>query len=169
MTLRASVLAALAGPASAALQCRPNGPVVPRPTALSDSPTVAAALSGLTDALQKAVSGDIDAGFPVENSSFSLGIVSTSQEDPGVPLWEFHHLSPRNENGTGDLARDSLYLIGSVTKVFSDLVLLKSGVDPDTPAREYLPELGGERINWDEITLRDLGNHQAGVPTNGKA
>ena len=168
MALRTSVLAALTGLASAVLDCRPNGPVVPRPTDLSKSSTFTDALSDLTDALQKAVDGEIDAGFPVENSSFSLGVVSISQDDPGVPLWEFHHLSPKNENGTKDVGRDSQYLIGSVSKVISDLVLLKSGVDPDTPAQEYLPELEGGRIKWEDITLRDLGNHMGGIPTNGK-
>ena len=164
--IRASALTALAGLASAALDCRPNGPVVPRPTNLSKSDTVTSALSDLTEILQRAVDGEIDAGFPVDNSSFSLAVVSTSQEDPGVPLWEFHHLSPNNVNGTKDISRDSQYLIGSISKVISDLVLLKSGVDPDTPVQEYLPELKG-RISWEDITLRDLGNHQAGVPPNG--
>lgn len=159
---------ALAALASAALDCRPNGPVVPRPTDLSNSPIVAEALSDLTSALQQAVDGEINAGFPVENSSFSLAVVSTSQDDPGIPLWEFHHLAPSNVNGTRDLGRDSQYLIGSVTKVFSDLLLLKSGVDPDTPAREHLPSLENGRIDWDQITLRDLGSHQAGIPTNSE-
>ena len=166
MALRSFLLTALVGSASATLDCRPNGPVVQRPTDLAESSIVTEALSGLTDALQKAVNGEINAGFPVVNSSFSLAVVSTSQEDPAVPLWEFHHLSPNNVNGTKDPNRDSQYLIGSISKVLSDLVLLKSGVDPDTPAKEYLPELENGRINWDDITLWDLGSHQAGIPPN---
>ena len=166
MALRTLFLTALAGSASATLDCRPNGPVVPRPTDLSNSAVVTEALSGLTDALEQAVNGEINAGFPIENSSFSLAVVSTSQEDPGVPLWEFHHLSLNNVNGTKDPNRDSQYLIGSISKVLSDLVLLKSGVDPDTPAKEHLPEMENGHINWDDITLRDLGSHQAGIPPN---
>lgn len=166
MAPRAFLLTALAALASAFLDCRPNGPVVPRPTDLSNSPVVTDALSDLTNALQQAVDGEINAGFPVENSSFSLAVVSTTQEVPGVPLWEFHHLSPKNVNGTKDVGRDSQYLIGSISKVFSDLVLLKSGVDPDTPAKEHLPSLENGRIDWDQITLRDLGSHQAGIPPN---
>ncbi|SPO04026.1 uncharacterized protein DNG_06709 [Cephalotrichum gorgonifer] len=166
MTLRASVIGTLVGLASASLNCRPNGSVVPRPTDLSKSPVFAAALSNLTDALQKAVDGEINGGWPMENSSFSLGVVSISQEDPGVPIWEFHHLSEKNVNGTKEIGRDSQYLIGSISKVFSDLVLLKSGVDLDSPVQEYLPALDGGLIDWKDITLRDLGNHQSGITPN---
>ncbi|KEZ46560.1 Uncharacterized protein SAPIO_CDS0356 [Scedosporium apiospermum] len=162
-----SLLSALfSGLALAELRCRPNGPIVPRPTNLASSETINSALEELGSTLQKAIDGEIKAGWDTQNGSFSIAVVSLDQPDPAVPVWEFHHLSAANEKGTKEIDRDSQYLIGSISKAISDLILLKSGVDPDTPVRKYLPALDGGPINWGDITLRDLGNHQAGIPPN---
>lgn len=154
--------------AAADLSCRPEGPVVLRPVGLGESKTVTDAGSKLTSSLNKAVAGDIKAGWAVENTTFSLAVVSIDQEDPGVPLWEYHHLAEANVNGTKSLNRDTQYLIGSVSKAFSDLALLKSGLNLDDPVTKYLPELRNcsSPVNWQAITLRALGNHLAGVPSN---
>ena len=165
-----SLLSALfSGLALAELRCRPNGPIVPRPTNLASSETINSALEELGSTLQKAIDGEIKAGWDTQNGSFSIAVVSLDQPDPAVPVWEFHHLSAANEKGTKEIDRDSQYLIGSISKAISDLILLKSGVDPDTPVRKYLPALDGGPINWGDITLRDLGNHQAGIPPNCKS
>ncbi|KEZ42140.1 hypothetical protein SAPIO_CDS6190 [Scedosporium apiospermum] len=159
-----SLISALFGTlAIASIDCRPNGPVVPRPTDLANSQVVTSALGDLTNLLQQAVDGDVK-GSNLANSSFSVALISFSQQDAAIPIWEFHHLSPANVNGTKNLDRDSQYLIGSVSKVFTDLVLLKSGIDPDTPVREYLPSLEDGRISWRDITLKALGNNLAGTP-----
>jgi CubicO group peptidase (beta-lactamase class C family) len=141
---------------------------VPRPRSLASSPAFASAASNFTDTIERALRGDIKAGFETSNISFSLAIVSHSQPDPSVPLWEYHHLSPNNANGTRHLDRDSQYLIGSISKVISDAILLKSGVDLDDAVTKFLPVLG-ERdtpIDWKSISLRDLGDHLAGIPPN---
>jgi len=159
-----SLISALFGTlAIASIDCRPNGPVVPRPTDLANSQVVTSALGDLTNLLQQAVDGDVK-GSNLANSSFSVALISFSQQDAAIPIWEFHHLSPANVNGTKNLDRDSQYLIGSVSKVFTDLVLLKSGIDPDTPVQEYLPSLEDGRISWRDITLKALGNNLAGTP-----
>jgi len=74
--------------------------------------------------------------------------------------------------GTGPGATvggDSLYEIGSITKVFTALILAdmanKGEVSLDDPAAKYLPaghrmpERGGR-----QITLRDLATHRSGLP-----
>lgn len=150
------------------LKCRPEGPVLPQPTALAESAVFKEAAANLTDALDAAVSGSITAGWPVENVSFSLAVISADQDKPGVPIWEYHHLAAANENGTKHLDRDSQYLIGSVSKVIASYVLLKSGIDLDAPVTEFLPKLGDKKsaIQWRDVSLRMLASHLSGAPAN---
>ncbi|KAL2670076.1 hypothetical protein Neosp_014957 [[Neocosmospora] mangrovei] len=152
----------------ASLKCRPEGPVLPRPTALAESSIFKEAAANLTDTLDAAVSGSITAGWPVNNVSFSLAVVSADQDKPGVPIWEYHHLASANENGTKNLDRDSQYLIGSVSKVIATYVLLKSGIDLDAPVTTYLPKLGDKKstIQWRDVSLRMLASHLSGAPAN---
>ena len=168
-TLLPTILSSLSI-ATADLTCRPEGPVVPRPVGLADSKSFSDAASKLASSLDKAVAGDIKAGWAVENTTFSLALVSIDQVDPGLPLWEYHHLGEANVNGTKELNRDTQYLIGSVSKAFSDLALLKSGLNLDDPITKFFPELRNcsSPINWQAISLRSLGNHLAGVPSNCK-
>ncbi|KAF4425043.1 Beta-lactamase 3 [Fusarium acutatum] len=162
-----SILSLTAQFSSAELKCRPEGPVLPRPTALTKSPIFQAAAANLTETLNAALLGSITAGWPINNVSFSLAVVSTDQEDPGVPIWEYHHLAATNTEGTKKLDRDSQYLIGSITKVFTDYVLLKSGMDLDAPITEYLLELDGtSKIQWRDVTLRMLASYLGGTPAN---
>lgn len=125
-------------------------------------------MQNLTKVLDSTVSGRIEAGWPVPNVSFSLAVVSHDQGSAAVPLWEYHHLAKANINGTRHLNRDSQYLIGSISKVVSALVLLKSGVDPDQPVAKYLPQLNkaSSSISWNNLTLRALASHMSGAPTN---
>ncbi|KAG5810799.1 hypothetical protein H9Q74_003974 [Fusarium xylarioides] len=152
---------------SAELKCRPEGPVLPRPTALTKSPIFQVAAANLTETLNAALSGSIAAGWPTNNVSFSLAVVSADQEEPGVPIWEYHHLAAANTKGTKKLDRDSQYLIGSITKVFTDYLLLKSGMDLDASVTEYLPGLGGKsKIQWRDVSLRMLASYLGGTPAN---
>ncbi|KAI1354720.1 beta-lactamase/transpeptidase-like protein [Xylaria sp. FL0043] len=157
-------------PVEATLDCRPPGPVVPKPRHIKDHAILAAATEQLTSALDTALAGDIKPGWPVENTSFSIGLVTHDQEESSVPVWEFHHLSPANTNtnGTRHLRRDSQYLIESISKVISDYILLRSGVDLDASIVDFLPELRGERslIDWEGISLRLLAGQVGGIPPN---
>ena len=75
-------------------------------------------------------------------------------------------------SGTGAAAkvdRDTLFEIGSITKVFTALILAdmvnKGEVSLDDPAAKYLP--AGHRMperNGRQITLRDLSTHRSGLP-----
>ncbi|KAK2757284.1 hypothetical protein FQN54_004798 [Arachnomyces sp. PD_36] len=151
--------------------CPIDGPLLPRPTNLSKSRHVQAAAANLTGLLDSAVSGEIKAGWNVENVSFSISFASPydgeDTEDP-VPFWEYHHLADGNVRGTMEADGDSQYLIGSVSKVFSDLLLLKSGLNLEDPVTKYLPELkgGDSNIAWDDITLASMSEHLSGIPPN---
>lgn len=152
--------------------CPIDGPLLPRPTNLSKSRHVQAAAANLTGLLDSAVSGEIKAGWNVQNVSFSLAFASPYDEgdddDVGTPFWEYHHLGEANVRGTKHVDGDSQYLIGSVSKVFSDLLLLKSGLNLEDPITKYLPELkkGPSNIEWEDITLASMSEHLAGIPPN---
>lgn len=151
--------------------CPVDGPLLPRPTDLSRSQTIQDATANLTRALDSAVNGSIKAGFEVQNTSFSIALVSptgrTASENNSI-IWSYHHLGENNVNGTKMLDNDSQYLIGSVSKVFTDLLLLQSDIDLSDPITKYLPELDkeGTPIQWKNITLSALSEHLAGIPSN---
>lgn len=152
--------------------CPPGGPLLPRPTDLSRSQIVKDATADLTRALDSAIDGKTKAGFPVDNTSFSIALVSpfdqVARDEDSSFIWTYHHLGKNNVNGTKNLDNDSQYLIGSISKVFTDLLLLKSDVDLSDPVTKYLPDLAkeGSPIQWSNITLSALSNHLAGIPSN---
>ena len=157
--------------ALAALTCRPDGPVLPKPylSSLKSSNLLAEAAANLTSSLDDAIAGSINAGWDTKNLSFSLAFISADQKDPAVPLWEYHHLAEANTRGTKTIGRDSQYLIGSISKLISDYVLLQSGVDLDMPVTDHLPKLAGSKFGWEQVSLRMLASHLGGAPTDRKS
>ena len=147
--------------------CRPPGPIVPKATSLANHPAFQTATAQLTRQLQLATNKSIKAGWAVDNTSFSIGVISL---DSATPIWEYHHLAPNNVRGTKNISRDSEYLIGSISKVITDYLMLKSGVNPDDPITKYIPKLDNSTslIKWKEITLRHLADQLAGIPPNCK-
>ncbi|KAL5333489.1 beta-lactamase/transpeptidase-like protein [Aspergillus crustosus] len=152
--------------------CPPDGPLLPRPTDLSNSRHILHSGEALTAKLDAAIQGEIKAGWIVENVSFSLALVSpygaSGIEDNVKPFWEYHHRGLNNKQGVSQVDGETQYLIGSVSKVFSDLMLLKSGVDLRRPVTDFLPQLKAKRskIRWEDITLEMLADHLAGIPPN---
>ncbi|KAK4211907.1 beta-lactamase-like protein 2 [Rhypophila decipiens] len=153
---------------AAALECHPQGPILPRPRHLSKSPTFQAAARNLTDLLDSAFAGKLTAGFVTANVSVSVSLVSLDQTSPGIPAWEYHHTAENTENGTTMVDRDSLYMIASVSKAISDAIFIKSGVPAGDAITKYVPELASKesRIDWSVITMGMLGSHLGGIPPN---
>jgi len=141
---------------------------VPKPTHIKDSSVFATAAENVTQTIQSALTGKISAGWPTQDLSFSLAVVSLGQDDPGIPLWEHHHRAERNVNGTKLVNRDSQYLIGSISKVITDYILLKSNVSLDSPVTQFLPQLAQPQslVPWNSVTLRMLASQLGGVPAN---
>ncbi|KAK6513189.1 hypothetical protein TWF506_009353 [Arthrobotrys conoides] len=152
-------------------RCAVEGALLPRPTNLCNHPAFTSASSKLSSYFNAAISGTISAGFNTINTSFAVAFVSlrpSNSNSENKPIYTYTHLSPANKEGTKDINGDSQFLIGSISKLFSDVVLLKSGVDVEDKVTKYLPELGGKEslIRWEDVTLRDLGEHLAGVGPN---
>lgn len=144
--------------------CPPDGPLLPRPTALASQAAFKAARTNLSHILDSVVKGKIEAGFPIENTSFSISITSLDDKH-GKPAWQYHHRGANNVKGTKKVDGDTQYLIGSVSKVFTDLLLLKSDLNLDDPITKYLPELISDDslVSWKNISLRALGAHLGGI------
>lgn len=157
-------------PAALALECRPEGRIFPRPRNLNRSEAFRTALASFTATLDAAFNGEIHASWDARNVSLSMALVGLDQVDASIPLWEYHHLGSGNVNGTKSLDRHSQYLIGSVSKVISDAILLRSGVNMDDAVTKYLPSLNNNSslIDWNNISLRALGGQLAGIPANCK-
>jgi CubicO group peptidase (beta-lactamase class C family) len=150
--------------------CPPDGPLLPRPTSLHTSSLISNVAQNLKSTLDKAVDGKITVPWLVSNISFSIAVVSLDTPNPSSPLWEYHHLATANTRGTKHVDGDSQYLIGSISKMVTDLLLLKTGLPLDDPITKYLPELlsPDSPIRWDEITLGSLGDHLSGMPYDCK-
>ena len=110
---------AVLGAGALVLGCHPEGPPVPRPRKLKQSKPLQETLSGFARTLDDALAGKIKAGFDVHNISFSIGVTSYDQPRSDPLVWEYHHLSPSNVNGTKSIDRHSQYLIGSISKVIT--------------------------------------------------
>ncbi|KAM3459908.1 hypothetical protein NHJ6243_006444 [Beauveria neobassiana] len=121
---------------TALLNCRADGPVLPKPTSLQNSPVFKSAAANLTKTLNGAINGSIAAGWAVENVSFSLAVVSLDQADPGIPIWEFHHQAKISVNGTKKIDRDSQYLIASIRVPANDFISHMIGACPITVPME---------------------------------
>jgi len=116
------------------------------------------------------VTDKIKSGWEIRNVSLSISVVTLDQPDPATPAWEYHHLASGNVNGTKAIDKNSQYLIGSISKVISDAILLRSGIDIDDPVTKYIPVLNTafSPIDWDAITLRALASQLSGIPPNCK-
>jgi CubicO group peptidase (beta-lactamase class C family) len=141
--------------------CPPDGPLLPRPSTLAKSPLISAATKSLTQTIDKAMAGQITIPWDVTNISFSIVVVAQDTK-----IFEYHYLAKGNVRGVKRIDGDSQYLIGSISKVITDLLALKTGVSLQDPITKYIPELSDPStpIRWDQVTVESLGNHLSGMP-----
>ncbi|KAG7294063.1 hypothetical protein NEMBOFW57_004125 [Staphylotrichum longicolle] len=163
--LSLGALAALDG------HCPPLGPVLPAPTQPSKHeavPAAAAALRGIIDQVTATYNG----------SAVAIGVKSIHESKL---LFEYAHTPANKEKrGAQKVDSDTVFRLGSLTKVFPVLALLKlkdRGVRLDDPITKYVPELRGLKkqaredspvwvVDWDEVTLGALASHMAGIPSD---
>ncbi|KAI0459974.1 putative penicillin-binding protein [Xylaria acuta] len=155
------------------------GPIYEPPTGLLASRvsnTWASHLSGtLSEVLQ---SGHSDFGdFEANTSSVSITILST-EDDESAPFFDFHYSSPflnQSAGGTNHVTKNSVYRIGSISKLFTAYTLLVGyGWESwDHAVTRYIPELRNasslgaehpiESVNWDSVTIGDLVSQLSGI------
>ncbi|EKG09752.1 Beta-lactamase-related protein [Macrophomina phaseolina MS6] len=164
-------------PVSTPQKCPYNGQLFPPPSNASAAPAILAAEASLRAQLADALaSGTGVAGVELDGTFFSLAVFSAADSGSG-PFFDYHHEVPGMRNATGGrpLDNESVYRIGSVTKLLTVYALLAERGDRDfgTPITEFLGDLGTgaedngeefERIRWDDITVGALAAQIAGIP-----
>jgi hypothetical protein len=139
-------------------RCPPTGPVFPPPIIPSTftMPYVASEINRLLNSSSTS--------WNVSTTSFSVEI--TSADDT---LLSLHQTAPiRNETGTDEVTTDTVYRIASITKVFATLqLLMHAGKHLDSPVTQFVPELQAV-THYENITLRMLASHVAGVPRDSQ-
>jgi CubicO group peptidase (beta-lactamase class C family) len=153
---------------------------LPKPTGLSKSALVQEAAQKLTAAFEAAL---LNETVVTVNNSWSLEAWSVHEEKP---FWTHYHaafnLEDVNENGTTKIDTNTVFRLGSLTKIFTVLTWLVEDGDKNwfTPITEFLPELreiqartAPEKdpvryVNWDEVTVGALAGQMSGIPRDCK-
>ncbi|KAI0835026.1 beta-lactamase/transpeptidase-like protein [Hypoxylon sp. FL0890] len=146
--------------------CPPLGPVLPAPTNPATHESVRLAMQNVTDTLQNLTAG-------LDATGISVAVKSIHEANP---LLELHHTpATLNPNGSTHIDSQTIYRIGSISKIFAVFSLLQqSNVNLDDPVTQYVPqllELKGETdevndittVRWNEVTLGALASHMSGI------
>lgn len=164
--------------ATASPNCLFHGPAFPKPTGLPTHPLVEAAAANLTAAFSDLVSNETT--IVTANNSWSLQAFSVHSDEP---FWANYHtalnLDAVNSTGTREVGGDSVYRLGSLTKIFTVLTWLVDAGDElwHAPITRFIPELAAaaERqaaegrnpvrfVNWEVVTVGALAGQMSGIP-----
>ena len=81
---------------------------------------------------------------------------------------KFFSYGKKSVDGNEAISRDTVFEIGSITKVFTTLALMdmaaKGEVQLDDPIEKYLPGIKVPEFEGKKITLRYLAAHTSGIP-----
>lgn len=140
--------------------CPPLGLVLPAPTRPSMSLEIQTAVS------------QFGAYFSALTAPFSGSAVSVTVQsiDETSKLVDLHHTPPiRRAGATNFVTGGTAYRVGSISKIFTTLAILRAGVRMDDPITNYLPELNdleaadGFSIIWDDVTIGSVASHMSGL------
>lgn len=173
------LLAALLPLAAAAPNCAYHGPAYPKPTGLASSPIIAEAAANLTATFAALLANETT--VVVANNSWSLEAFSVHDDEP---FWTGYHtalnLEEVNSTGTREVGGDSVYRLGSLTKIFTVLTWFVEAGDEYwfAPITRFVPELQGlgenartdpvRYIDWEAVTIGALAGQMAGIPRDCK-
>ncbi|MGL4554692.1 MAG: serine hydrolase [Gemmataceae bacterium] len=100
----------------------------------------------------------LDAFIARQVEAHRLPALSVAVVDRGRVLWERHYAKA---------TPDTVYRVGSVSKLFTDLAVMKlveeGKIDLDGPLPKYVPGWKMADDRGDKITLRQLMSHRAGL------
>jgi CubicO group peptidase (beta-lactamase class C family) len=147
--------------------CPFPGAAFPKPTNLAASSTVQAALKKVTAAFE--TYDQTESNNP-SGTSWSLQIFSASSDQA---LWEHHHTA--TNLGGFSVGPDTIYRLGSLTKIFTIMTFLAEAGDShwNDPITNHIPELDllavkarsdpVMNVDWESVTLGSLASHMAGI------
>lgn len=142
--------------------CPPMGAVFPAPQAPSQNKGVKSAASALKNTLDEQISSLF------ETSAMSIGVKSIHEDEP---LFTYHFTPPNPGSGARKVGDNTVYRIGSVSKLFTVLAALQNpDIDMNASVLKYLPQLNETRaddpifsLDWEDITVASLAGHLSGV------
>ncbi|KAH7633105.1 beta-lactamase/transpeptidase-like protein [Sordaria sp. MPI-SDFR-AT-0083] len=162
-------------PSLAKVNCPLYGPLFPKPTNLLQNSAIRAAAKSLDGIFEKYIDHDNTTG--ADHFSYSVEVFSGSEEDK--PLWSHYWTAPNlegfNSTGVSKVDTNTVFRIGSITKIFTVLAFLATVGDKlwNDPVTKYLPELkalaektpGGSMMvpDWEEVTLGSLASQTSGL------
>ncbi|KAI0378988.1 beta-lactamase/transpeptidase-like protein [Hypomontagnella monticulosa] len=148
----------------------------PKPTDLPAQPGISIAAKALDDAFSQYIDKANNTGS--DRFSYSVEVFSSDGEEP---LWSHHwtatNLATMNTTGVKKVDGDTVYRLGSVTKIFSMLTFLAEVGDNmwNEPITKYIPEIkamadGGAdnshsilNPDWESITIGSLASQMSGL------
>ncbi|KAI9717156.1 MAG: hypothetical protein M1812_004904 [Candelaria pacifica] len=146
----------------------------------SKNPSVTAAKFSLAQQIQQGLQNGSSAygPFPSQNS-FSIDVFSVNEADS---IFSYYHSHPSVANATSGVKKadaNTIYRIGSISKLFTVFVFLVEAGDArwNDPITRYIPELLApnkaqdssqpynpvNQVSWSDITIGALASQMAGV------
>ncbi|KAI0414742.1 beta-lactamase/transpeptidase-like protein [Xylaria grammica] len=154
--------------------CALAGPGFPSPSRLSNSSLLSSAITQFEKSLQ-----DAQLGLQGNDSAWAVALFSSKENKT---LYERYY-TPPIDVGVSKVGPDSIFRVGSVSKVFSVWSFLIEVGDEyfNDPITKYVPELANlgcsgkganpqevyndiDHVRWQEVTLGELASHAAGIP-----
>jgi CubicO group peptidase (beta-lactamase class C family) len=140
-----------------------------------------AAIANLTDTF---TARDADNSTGAYSTSYSIEVWSASDVG-GTPLFSWHHTAPNlttlNTTGVRKVDQNTVYRLGSLTKIFTIYTWLVQDGDTrwNEPITKYVPELAAVadrakndpvgNVDWEEVTIGALASQMAGVVRDCKS
>lgn len=174
LLLALAAIAGFANPVTAKANCPLYGPLFPRPTNLAQSLALQIAGYTLDDVFAKYIDNDTSTGS--DHFSYAVEVFAGSEK---APLWSHYWTAPNlpsfNSTGVHKVDSNTVFRIGSITKVFTVLAFLATVGDGiwNDPVTKYIPELaelagktpGGSMFapDWESITVGSLASQTSGI------
>jgi len=164
LTTALAVLAAV--PLAHSSVCPPLGPVLLAPRSPSENPIVKAAIGSLK--------ATFDGQIKAQMKASAVSVAAKSLHENNL-LFNYHFTPPTQSGlGTTNVDENTMYRVGSVSKLMPVLaLLLDGGVSFEDPITKYIPGLrnatGSSEVLstfWDEITIGALASHLSGLATD---
>lgn len=165
----------------AANYCPPLGPVYSIPRNLSTDDSIRQTAQNVSATLGHLLKtgANASAAFDTNTTSFSVNLFSVHESDY---IFQYHFTaSTLNTSSAKSVDENSVYRIGSITKMVTVLELLLQGerVRFEDPVTKYVPELAAiaeaqhhqtkmeddevATPKWSQITVGALASHLAGI------
>ncbi|RDW84156.1 serine hydrolase domain-containing protein [Aspergillus mulundensis] len=176
-----SLLHLLAFSASAAAQnCAFGGPIFPAPKSASSSTAIQHARHNFTQSLRSILRSSSDpdvTAIDPDVTSFAVQVYSVHEEQPLVEYYHTAKAVRNNTVGVNKVDEDTVFRIGSISKVHTVLLLLMETGDASfhEPISKYLPEIQEaiealegshddvDHVRWGEVTIGELVSQAAGL------